>query len=250
MKDLEFSYPKNKILKGVSTEINQGEFVVLVGSNGSGKSTLMKCVNKVLTPSAGSIIVNGKDVKNYSHLSLAKQIAYVPQSEVKISGVKVFDIILSGRKPYISWKPSSNDYEIVSQVISWLKLDEIAMRDISELSGGQQQMVYIARAIAQEPKILLLDEPTSNLDVKHQLEIMRLLKSLSDKGITIMVILHDINLAIKYADKYLMLRKGELHAEGSKEILTESNLQMLYGIKIKKIKNEEDFYVVPYELLN
>lgn len=244
--NLEFFYPSAQILKGVTTEINQGDFVVLFGPNGSGKSTLMKCMNKVLNPQVGYVEVDGKSVQEYSHLDLAKKIAYVPQNEVKVTGIKVFDMVLSGRKPYISWKPSDKDYNIVTEVIESLKLEHIAMKDISELSGGQQQMVYIARAIAQEPKILLLDEPTSALDVKHQLEIMLLLKSLSDKGITIIVTLHDINLATKYADKYLMLQSGKLYAEGGKEILTETHLEELYGVKVKILHDKEDFFVVPY----
>ncbi|MFD1615287.1 ABC transporter ATP-binding protein [Gelatiniphilus marinus] len=246
--ELEFFYPSAQILKGVTTEINQGEFVVLFGPNGSGKSTLMKCMNKILNPQVGYVEVEGKPVEQYSHLDLAKRIAYVPQNEVKVTGIKVFDMILSGRKPYISWKPSDKDYAIVTEVIESLKLEKIAMKDISALSGGQQQMVYIARAIAQEPKILLLDEPTSALDVKHQLEIMELLKSLSDKGITIIVTLHDINLATKYADKYLMLQEGKLYAEGCKKILTEHHLEMLYGVKIKILNDKDDFFVVPYSL--
>lgn len=248
--ELEFFYPSAQILKGVTTEINQGNFVVLFGPNGSGKSTLMKCMNKVLNPQVGYVEVDGKSVENYSHLDLAKKIAYVPQNEVKVTGIKVFDMVLSGRKPYISWKPSDKDYNIVKEVIESLKLEHIAMKDISELSGGQQQMVYIARAIAQEPKILLLDEPTSALDVKHQLEIMQLLKSLSDKGITIIVTLHDINLATKYAHKYLMLQNGKLFAEGGKEILTEQHLEGLYGVKVKILHDKEDFFVVPYDLSN
>lgn len=244
--DLEFSYPSAQILKGITTEINQGEFVVLFGPNGSGKSTLMKCMNKILNPQSGYVEVEGKPVAQYSHLDLAKKIAYVPQNEVKVTGIKVFDMILSGRKPYISWKPSDRDYAIVSDVIKSLKLEKIAMKDISALSGGQQQMVYIARAIAQEPKILLLDEPTSALDVKHQLEIMELLKSLSNKGITIIVTLHDINLATKYADKYLMLQNGKLYAEGCKKILTERHLEQLYGVKVRILNDKDDFFIVPY----
>lgn len=112
--------------------------------------------------------------------------------------------------------------------------------------AAQQQMVYIARAIAQEPKILLLDEPTSALDVKHQLEIMELLKSLSNKGITIIVTLHDINLATKYADKYLMLQNGKLYAEGCKKILTERHLEQLYGVKVRILNDKDDFFIVPY----
>lgn len=244
--DLEFSYPSAQILKGITTEINQGEFVVLFGPNGSGKSTLMKCMNKILNPQSGYVEVEGKPVAQYSHLDLAKKIAYVPQNEVKVTGIKVFDMILSGRKPYISWKPSDRDYAIVLDVIKSLKLEKIAMKDISALSGGQQQMVYIARAIAQEPKILLLDEPTSALDVKHQLEIMELLKSLSNKGITIIVTLHDINLATKYADKYLMLQNGKLYAEGCKKILTERHLEQLYGVKVRILNDKDDFFIVPY----
>ena len=210
VEELAFFYPGVQILKGINTSVSKGEIIALVGPNGSGKSTLMKCMNKILHYQIGTIEVEGKAVSEISHLEMAKKIAYVPQHEIKVSGVKVFDMILTGRKPYISWKPSERDYNIVTDVMEWLKISHIAMKDISELSGGQQQMVYIARAIAQEPDILLLDEPTNNLDVKHQLEIMELLKTLSAQGKTIIVTLHDINLAIKYCQKFILLKSGKI----------------------------------------
>lgn len=243
---LEFFYPGIQILKGISTQINKGEMIALVGPNGSGKSTLMKCINKILTYQIGGINIDGKPISDYSNLELSKKIAYVPQNEIKISGVNVFDMILTGRKPYIQWKPSENDYRIAHDVMKSLKIEHLAMKDMSEMSGGQQQMVYIARAIAQETDILLLDEPTNNLDVKHQLEIMELLKELSIQGKTIIVTLHEINLAIKYCQKYILLKGGKVFSQGGKESITAENLEKLYGVKMKVLQDNDDYYVVPY----
>ena len=243
---LEFFYPGIQILKGINTSVNKGEIIALVGPNGSGKSTLMKCMNKILDYQIGSVELEGKSVSEISHLEMAKKMAYVPQHEIKVSGVKVFDMVLTGRKPYIQWKPSESDYKITKDVMDSLKIGHLAMKDISEMSGRQQQMVYIARAIAQEPDILLLDEPTNNLDVRHQLEIMELLKSLSKQGKTIIVTLHDINLAIKYCEKYILLKEGNVFAQGGKESITVENLEKLYGVKMKILRDDEDFFVMPY----
>lgn len=246
IEDLEFFYPGIQILKGINASVHTGEMVALVGPNGSGKSTLMKCMNKILNYQIGTIEIEGKSVSQISHLEMAKKIAYVPQHEIKVSGVNVFDMILTGRKPYIQWKPSERDYTIAKQVMDALKIEHLAMKDMSEMSGGQQQMVYIARAIAQEPDILLLDEPTNNLDVKHQLEIMELLKNLSGQGKTIIVTLHDINLAIKYCQKYILLKEGKIFSQGGRDSITVENLEKLYGVKMKILKDDEDFFVMPY----
>ena len=248
IKNLGISISGKTILDDITTNINKGTITALLGPNGSGKSTLMKSINKVIEYHKGEIEIENTSIKNLTHLQIAQKIAYVPQYEIKISGVKVFDIVLSGRKPYITWGPSERDYQIVSDVIQSLNISHIALKNIEELSGGQQQMVYIARAIAQEPEILLLDEPTNNLDIKNQLEILELIKTLAQKGITIIITVHDINLAIRYADKYLMLKNGKLFASGGDEVLTLENLEKLYQVKIKIHRDNESFFVIPDSL--
>ncbi|MDO4763293.1 MAG: ABC transporter ATP-binding protein [Flavobacteriaceae bacterium] len=247
IENLEFNYEKNPILKGITTDIHQGDMVALVGANGSGKSTLMKCINKIFSPNKGKIKVEGQNIAEISYTEMAKKIAYVPQYETKVSGVKVFDMVLSGRMPYMAWKPSDKDYQRVSDVMEILGISHLSMRDFNELSGGQQQMVYVARAIVQETPIILLDEPTNNLDVKYQIEIMELLKSLSNQGKTIMITLHDINLALQYCNQFLLLKSGKVFAQGKKDVISVENLENLYGVKMKMIRDGEDFFVIPYQ---
>jgi iron complex transport system ATP-binding protein len=150
-----------------------------------------------------------------------------------------------GRKPYIGWKPNRNDHAVVIRALKMLDLESIAMKNISELSGGQRQRVFIARALAQEPEILLLDEPTANLDLKHSLEVLEILKKLSENGITVIIAIHDLNLAIRYCNHITMLNDGEIFAEGGKDILTTENIYKLYGVEMKLIKEGSHMLFVP-----
>lgn len=248
IEDLNFSFSGNPILKGVNASVNEGEVVALVGANGSGKSTLMKCMSKIYLNYDGNIKLSGQDLRKMSSIDVSKEIAYVPQHEIKVSGVKVFDMVLSGRMPYMGWRPSEGDYQVVAEVMDSLGISFLAMKDFSELSGGQQQMVYVARAIVQETPIILLDEPTNNLDIKHQIEIMELLKSLSEsQNKTIIITIHDINLALQYCTKYMLLKSGKIINQGGKEVINEQNLKALYDVNIKIINNGDDFFVMPYK---
>lgn len=245
IQNLDFFYSRIHVLKNVSVSVNKGELVALVGPNGSGKSTLMKCINRILKYKSGVVEIDGIDIQNISNLDLAKKVAYVPQYESKIRGIKVFDMVLLGRKPYMSWKPSSNDYEIVSRVIETLRMEDFAMKDVFELSGGQQQLISIARAMVQEPDVFLLDEPTNNLDIKHQIKIMDVLKGLCREGKTVIVTLHDVNLAIRYANRFIMLREGKVFSQGGKETITEENLRKLYDVEMKLIYENGSCLAMP-----
>lgn len=245
IKNIDFAYNGENVLSDVTTLFESGDFVALVGPNGSGKSTFIKCLNKILMPQKGVILINEKNIAEIALKDLAKEMAYVPQCEQKGMGVNVFDFILTGRKPYISWRPSENDLKKVAEIIKTLHLDDIAMKDINKLSGGQNQMVSIARAIAQEPEILLLDEPTASLDIRHQIEIMELLKKFSGKGMNIVIALHDINTALKYANKFIMLKEQSVFAEGGREIINKKNVEELYKIKVNLIKRNNEMYIFP-----
>lgn len=246
IKNLHFSYDKKTILKEINTDVGCNEIIALLGPNGSGKSTLMKCINKILPYHKGNICIDGEDIKDYSQQKIASKVAYVPQYETKISGVKVFDMILSGRMPHLAWRPSENDYRIVAEVIDRLGLSSLAMNDFGAMSGGQQQMVYIARAIVQETPIILLDEPINNLDLRHQVEIMNLLKELSSQGKTILITLHDINLALQYCQKYILLKNGQIFTQGGLEIITTENLEQVYGLKMSVFSAENSIFINPY----
>ena len=245
IQNIEFSYNGIPTLENIDNNFEKGDFVALVGPNGSGKSTLIKCLNGILKVQKGAVLIDDKTIHSFTPGELAREIAYVPQSENKKVVLTVFDVVLLGRKPYINWKPAGHDLEVAAEILDTLHLEHIAMKDFNKLSGGQQQCVYIARALAQEPDILLLDEPTANLDIKHQVEVLELLKTLSRKGITIVIALHDINVAIRYATKIMMLKEGRLFACGGMETITEKNIENLYDIKVKVFRDNKDVFIVP-----
>lgn len=245
IENIDFAYNGEIVLSNITTLIERGDFIALVGPNGSGKSTFIKCLNRILSPQKGTIYLNEKNIAEIPLNDLAKEMAYVPQSEQRTMGLNVFDYILTGRKPYIHWKPSEKDIKKVAEIIKILHIDDIAMKDINKLSGGQSQMISIARAIAQEPDILLLDEPTASLDIKHQIEIMDLLKKFSVQGISIVIALHDINTAIRYANKFIMLKDKLVFAEGGKEIINKENIEELYSIKVNLVHQDDGLFVIP-----
>ncbi|MGM0689901.1 MAG: ABC transporter ATP-binding protein [Bacillota bacterium] len=229
---LSFSYNSRPVLKDVSLELAGGEILGVIGPNGSGKSTLLKCMDRILKPKGGSILIDGKAINSFTMSELARLIGFVPQREENRFPVEVFDAILMGRKPFLNWKPSPKDMEKVSEIIEVLKLQDIALRDIGSISGGERQKVIIARAIAQEPEMLLLDEPTSYLDLRHQLEVMDIIKDLAAKGTSSVVAVHDLNLAARYCDKLVLLREGEIFAAGGREVLQPENIEPVYQVKI------------------
>ncbi len=243
VKGLSFSYNSKPVLKNLSFDVRAGEVVFIVGPNGSGKTTLLKCIAGILKP-RGAVLVEGS---NLSGRDLAKRLAYVPQRS-DVAFLTVFDIILLGRKPHMGFGPSKEDYEVVREVISLMDLDELAFRRVDELSGGEVQKVMIARALAQKPRILLLDEPTNNLDVRNQIEIMRLIRKIAkESGISVVSTMHDLNLASLYADRILMLKDGEIFAEGGLEVLTKENIRAVYGIDVEVVRFNGKAVILPGE---
>ena len=245
---LNFSYGKHSVLKDINLCFPDGGLVCLVGPNGSGKSTLLKCINKILNPT-GEVSFDCKNVKRFSPSEVARTFGYVPQDISSAFPITVFDMILLGRRAYIGWNPTKHDLEVVSQNISLLELDDFALRKVNELSGGERQKVLIATALSQEPNVLLLDEPTSNLDVKHQLDVMKYLKTIvKTKKILALMALHDLNLASQYADKVIMLRQGQVYAEGApKEILTKENIKEVYRVDVAIHNHGHVQHIVPID---
>ena len=243
---ISFSYQKFLVLRDLNCHIKTGHFVALVGPNGSGKSTLLKCIGGILKIKKGRIFINKQLSASYQPRSLAKIIAYIPQNDNEWASNTVFDTVLTGRKPYIHWHPSRSDLDLVADILKLLGIEELSMRNINKLSGGQKQIVLIARALAQNPKILLLDEPTANLDVRHQLEVMELLKTLSTKGLTIVMAIHDVNMAIRYADYLMMLKDGQVLAYETKEQITCENIETLYDVKIDIVRHNDMTHIIPY----
>lgn len=245
IKGVEFRYNSKPVLKGVNLRVDSGEVLGIVGPNGSGKSTLLRCINNILKPQAGTILLGEKEITSLGREEIAQKIGYVPQSESNKFPVTVFDAILMGRKPHLNWKPGCRDLQKVSEVIKMLGLEELTMRDIGAISGGQRQKVIIARALAQEPDILLLDEPTSNLDLKHQLEVLDIVKEQTEKEINVIISIHDLNLAGRYSDKLVMLKEGTIFAAGGPEILIPQNIEAVFDVKVRVINDLGTVMVIP-----
>jgi iron complex transport system ATP-binding protein len=247
--NIEFAYNSVPVLDNVSMELNRAEVLGIVGPNGTGKSTLIRCIDRILNPKRGSILLDGDYLNKLSRMEIARKIGYVPQSVQGVFPASVIDTVLMGRRPYLGWNTSKEDLDSVLEVLELLGMMEFAMRDINEISGGQQQKVLIARALAQKADILLLDEPTSNLDIKHQLEVMEIMKNIvKNKGISAIMALHDLNLASRYADRIIMMKEGKIFAGGSPaSVLTEENIKQVYGVKALVNENGERPYIIPIE---
>lgn len=245
--NMEFSYKDRKILNGINFTVEKGDFISILGINGSGKSTLLKCINKILSYEKGSILLNDEDIKNIDNFKIAQKIAYVPQ-KFSVERSTVFDAILHGRRPYITWNVSKEDIEITENVMKLLNIESYALRYINELSGGELQKVVLARALVQDPEILLLDEPTSDLDLKNQYDVMNLLKKISkDKKITPIVVLHDINLALRYSNKFILLKNGKVKC-GGEDAINSNTIKEVYGIDayVKDINGIKTVIPKPY----
>jgi iron complex transport system ATP-binding protein len=244
-KDLSFSYRQKQVLKKISGQFISGGFYALIGPNGSGKSTLLKTLNGILSPQSGDIVINDKKLTDIPLREMARTISYVAQSSQSIYPGTVFDTVMLGRRPHVSWHPSAADRDVVFQTMKQLKIDHLAFRNINELSGGEQQRVQIARSLAQQPRIMLLDEPTSSLDLKHQIEVMETLSDISKKNITIIVAIHDLNLALRYANHFILLKNGHIIRQGGKEIINHENLQKLYDTDVTMVQHNGQSYVLP-----
>ncbi|HDS46296.1 MAG TPA: ABC transporter ATP-binding protein [Methanomicrobia archaeon] len=247
IKDLAFGYASAPVLAGVSLEVGTKEIVAVLGPNGAGKSTLLKCIDRILHPQHGTILLDGEEISHMSRLELARRIGYIPQSLAQAFSITVFDAVLMGRRPHISWRTSEQDTEKVLHTLEMLHIEDLAMRDISELSGGQMQQVFIARALVQEPEVLLLDEPTSNLDIRHQLEVMHTVKSIVRKNeISAMMAIHDLNLAARFADKIVLMNGGGILSVGNPAtVITPENIRVVFKVDADVYEKDGKLHVVP-----
>ena len=232
--DVSFNWGENDVLKNLNLEIGENELVSLLGVNGAGKSTLLKCLNRILTPELGEIRALSKDINEMDLIQLSKIMSYVPQSVRSSFTMDVFDVVLLGRRPHINWMISNEDRDKVSNTLRFMNLEDFAFRRFNELSGGERQRVIIAKAIAQDPSIFLLDEPTSDLDLKSQIEIMKKLKELisnPESPKSALVAIHDINIAARFSDRILLLHEGKILASGKPfEVLTAENIATVFGV--------------------
>ncbi|OOO63031.1 iron ABC transporter ATP-binding protein [Clostridium tepidum] len=247
IKDIVFSYDNKKVIKGINLSVKEGEIVSIIGPNGSGKSTLLKCINGILKPSSGNVYIDSKEVLKMNPKDLAKTVAYVPQATPEVFLQTIFETVLMGRKPHLKWGVGEKDLRIVEEILEYMELSDLAECYIDELSGGQKQRVYIARALAQEPKILLLDEPTSSLDIKHQLEVLQVVEKISKQRKTsVVMVIHDLNLAYRFSDKLALVKNGQVVSYDSPDIvLTEENVNSVYEVESSIINTELGKCVLP-----
>jgi len=247
--NVHFAYNSAPVIRGVSYNASGGSFTAMLGPNGSGKTTLIRLINGMLTPKQGRVDLMGHSTSGMKAVDLARRMAYVPQREQNVFASTVFDTILLGRNPYIKWTPGKEDRRIVSEIMVKLSLDEIALKDINTLSGGQRQRVFIARALAQQPEVILLDEPTANLDLRHQHEVLQLLMDLSRKGITLVMAIHDLNLALKYCTDFMVLNEGMLVAHGGKEVFSRELIEKIYKVEVRIIQEKDQTFIIPLKPL-
>lgn len=242
---IEFSYPSKIILKNVKFKVNKGEVVSVLGVNGAGKSTLLRCINKILTPQKGTVLIDKFDIKQLNNMQIAQKMAYVPQS-TSSNYLTVFDTVLLGRKPYIKWEASEKDLEITGKILKLMQLEKYALCPTNELSGGELQKVIIARALVQEPKVLLLDEPANNLDLKNQIEVMRVIQNFTKtQNISSIVVMHDLNLTLRFSDKFILLKDGKIFSEGDSQVINTTNIKEVFDVNAYV----ENFHGIPTVVL-
>jgi iron complex transport system ATP-binding protein len=240
VEDLSCGYGKERVLKDISFEVERGRFVGFIGPNGSGKTTMIRAISGLLPPQKGAILLDGKAVSRKRLGDLAKKMAVVTQAPEATPPFSVEEFVLLGRVPHWSrfqLLETKRDMEMAETAMELTGISHLRGRWMGKLSGGERQLAGLARALAQKPSLLLLDEPTAHLDIGHQVQIMRLLKELNTEGLTIVAVLHDLNLASLYCQRLILLNKGRLRRVGSpKEVLTEEIINEVYetSIVVKK----------------
>jgi len=248
---VECRYGSTKILEDVNISVKEGDLVGILGPNGSGKSTLLKSISRTLKPHKGAILLNEKDIYSLKSIDVAKQMAVVPQDNTISFTFTALEVVLMGRSPHLSrfQMETDKDMAIARKVMELTNTWNLASRPINELSGGERQRVIIARALAQEPKVLLLDEPLTFLDIINQLEIMDLVKSLCVKeGIIVLAVVHDLNLAARYCNYAMLLKDGKVYAAGAlDQVLTSANIKNVFKVEAMVRKNAvtDSLYIIP-----
>lgn len=239
---LGFAFSRRSVLDDVSFSVGRGELVALIGVNGSGKSTLLELLFGLKRPSAGAILIDEHSISRFSRRELARRVAYLPQDTAIDFALPVRDVVAMGRHPHLPFlQPmTAHDLSVVTSSLCATRTDSLAHRAITALSGGERHRVLLARALAQEAKLLLLDEPTAHLDLGHQVEAMRLLRGLLGEGNSAVCVLHDVNLAARFADRILLLAGGRLVADGPPAaVLTETHLEAHLGVVTKVRRDDE-----------
>lgn len=251
VKSLSCGYDKREVIRNISFNVFEGDFLGIIGPNAAGKTTLFRAITAILEPSNGAVLYKSKNISKISPRDFAREVAVIPQIQDIPFPFSVEEFVLMGRFPHLNrFQPlRPNDYEILKEVLALADISDFRERKIGELSGGERQRVILAQGLAQQPTLLLLDEPTSHLDIAHQVQILDLIKRLNrQKGMTVLVILHDLNLASNYCDRLILLKEGRVFKEGSPfEVLTFKNIEEVY--KTVVVVKENPISSKPYVLL-
>ena len=255
VKNLSVAYEDNLIIDRMNLTIPKGKISIIIGANGCGKSTLLKTIARIIKPKNGDIFINTNNIRHQKEKSLATQVAFLPQGPVCPSGLTVKELVVFGRFPHqkMIGGLKSHDKDIIQWAIEETGLKEFADKPVENLSGGQRQRAWIAMTLAQETDIIMLDEPTTYLDMSYQLEILEVLERLNkQKSITIVIVLHELNHACRFAGNIIGLKQGKVICEGvPKDVITKESLKQIYGIDVTLQQNEEKGYpiCVDYELI-
>ncbi len=230
--DLTFSYASASILDRLTFSVEEGDRVAILGPNGTGKSTLLKCIDGILKGQKGSVFYDEEEIKKISPLRRARRVGYVPQECDFPDSTTVFDGVLLGRRPHLRFEITDHDLALTNGMLERLGLSDLALRHMNELSGGERQKTAIARALVGQPELLLLDEPTSNLDIKNQSETIRLIKEIAEReNLTVVATMHDVNLALRFADKFVFMKDQAVYACGGEEIVTKETIGAVYDME-------------------
>ena len=248
IEDLGVSYGDTCIWKNINLTLSEPGLVSILGPNGVGKSTLMYTINKILEPTEGRVLIDGEDVEEMPFKDIAKKVAYVPQSSGETFAMTVMDTVLMGRYPHSGYTVTKEDLEIAADCLMKVHMGDYAMSMFNELSAGQHQRVMVARGLAQEPELLMLDEPTSNLDIYHQISTMRLLRDIAHRrGIIVLVICHDLNVASRFSDRMIMFSQGRIYADGTPEqVITPETIHNVYRVNADVTTVQNRLYVIYY----
>ena len=248
IKSLSFAYETDRpVLRGVDLELGDGQVGILLGRNGAGKSTLLKIITGVLKPSGGSVLFDGQELLSMSRRERAALVAYVPQ-QIDFGSLTVYQTVLTGRVSYYSIKPSKSDLDVVERVISEMDLTDVSCRNVQELSGGERQKVAIARALAQEPRVLVFDEPTGNLDIANELLIIKEAKKIAhSKNITVFSSIHDLNQAIVFGDRFFLMKDGLIRYSGDEQVFSSEVIRDVYGVEAALVGDRGDRFINYYK---
>ncbi len=237
--DLRLAYDDRVVVDGLDLTLTDGSFTAIVGPNGCGKSTLLRALGRLLRPAAGRVLLDGRSIAKTPTREVARVLGLLPQTPVAPAGLTVADLVARGRHPHQSWlrQWSREDEAVVAEALAWTDMADLGDRPVDELSGGQRQRAWISMALAQETDLLLLDEPTTYLDLSHQIDVLELVARLhAERGRTVVVVLHDLNLAARYAERLVALRDGLLVASGTPhEVLTEQLLADVFDLEARVV---------------